>query len=150
MNQPETPIQCTIRTAIPDDAPHILRLTQQVGYYLTERQAWEWLAVRMHDRDTIVAVMTDGSIVGMVSVLDRFTLFIGRQVEILDLVVDEVWRGREIGTALLNAAETWARQRGVLKVRLRTDMIRSPLRRFLARHGYSGTFKTEFFFNKEL
>lgn len=52
------------------------------------------------------------------------------------LFVDRAWRGRGIGQALLQRAETWARDEGYRAVVLETQTNNTPALRFYQRHGY--------------
>ncbi|HEY3676065.1 MAG TPA: GNAT family N-acetyltransferase, partial [Candidatus Tumulicola sp.] len=53
------------------------------------------------------------------------------------LVVDESERGNGTGAALLQAAEAWARERGVRCIRVRSNVIRADAHRFYEREKYA-------------
>jgi ribosomal protein S18 acetylase RimI-like enzyme len=52
------------------------------------------------------------------------------------LVVDESCRGKGVGNDLMQAAETWARDRGVGSIVLHTRIDRADAQAFYARLGY--------------
>ena len=57
-------------------------------------------------------------------------------VEIGGLVVDERQRGRRIGERLVERVLTWARERGVQTVRVRSNVVRTDGHRFYLRLGF--------------
>lgn len=69
--------------------------------------------------------------------------------EILGLVVDAGKRGRGIGRALVAAAETWAAERGVDTMRLRSNVVRTEAHAFYRGLGYA-VIKTQHAFGKPL
>jgi GNAT superfamily N-acetyltransferase len=60
----------------------------------------------------------------------------GEFAEIAGLVIDLEHRGRGIGERLLRRAEAWARECGVDRVRVRTNVRREDAHRFYERLGY--------------
>ncbi|MCK4726727.1 MAG: GNAT family N-acetyltransferase, partial [Anaerolineales bacterium] len=69
--------------------------------------------------------------------------------EIGGLVVIEEWRASGVGRALLKTAETWARDRVVSGMRVRSNIIREGAQRFYEHLGYNNV-KTQKVFLKEL
>jgi GNAT superfamily N-acetyltransferase len=53
-----------------------------------------------------------------------------------DIRVAPEARGRGVGTALLRAAEAWARARGCRRMKVETQNINVPACRFYAKHGF--------------
>jgi len=50
--------------------------------------------------------------------------------------VDESCRSQGIGSALLRAAETWAREHGLTRMRVNSNVIRERAHRLYLREGY--------------
>ena len=73
----------------------------------------------------------------------------GEQAELVGLVVDEALRGRGIGAALVTAAEAWARERGLARLRVRSNVTREATHSFYRRLGYEEV-KRQVVFRKSL
>lgn len=54
----------------------------------------------------------------------------------LGMIVDEAWRGRGVGGALVEAAVDWSRRRGAHKLTLQVWPHNEPARRLYRRHGF--------------
>lgn len=65
------------------------------------------------------------------------TLLAEDRAEVSALIVDESSRSQGVGTALLRAAEEWAKSKNLLIVRVRTNVKREGAHRFYAREGYT-------------
>lgn len=141
-----------IRPAELMDAEALARLTGQLGYPVTVeevverlRQAQslpEWQAV-------LVAVLPDGRVVGWIQVYQVVFLGGAPFTEIGGLVVDETCRRMGIGRALMQKAEEWTLQHGMVDVSVRSNIIRDGAHAFYRRLGYR-LVKTQYTFHKEL
>lgn len=81
-----------------------------------------------------------GAVVGMCTVqLTASTARGGLSAGLEDVVVDRAWRGRGIGSALLAAAEDWARGRGAVRLALLADETNLPALDFYGRLGFTRT-----------
>lgn len=91
--------------------------------------------------DAFLAVAeADGRAVGMCSVQILVSTAEGGRVGLLeDLVVREEVRGRGIGTGLLQAAEGWARDRGLLRLQLLADRTNAPALGFYGARKWGST-----------
>ena len=127
-----------IRTARAEDAPAIARLAGQLGYPSTVRDIEQRLETVFEDKDNIVLVATkpEGGIAGWIHV--AVTVFIEEDTiaEIGGLVVDEGNRSAGIGQALLQAAEDWAKERGIRTLRVHSNVLRERAHVFYERHGF--------------
>jgi GNAT superfamily N-acetyltransferase len=87
--------------------------------------------------DQVLVATLAGEVVGSIS-LHALSLFhagggLGR---ITSLVVDERFRGRHIGSALIAAAQRWFDTAGCVKVEVTSSDHRSGAHRFYEGHGY--------------
>ena len=104
----------TIRPMTAADADAAARLATQLGYPSTAEDVLR----RFHamaavpESHVAVAVSDTGSVVGWIHVFGNRLLESEPDAEIGGLVVDESFRGRGAGTALVAAAEAWAHERG--------------------------------------
>ena len=139
-----------IRIADQNDAPSVAHLLGQLGYETAvdaARRRIEAL-VRSEDRALYLAEV-GGSLVGLIEVAVMQAIEHDPRAEIRALVVDESHRGQGLGAGLVEAAETWARDRGVGIIRVRSNIKRERTRLFYEKNGYRAT-KTSLVFDKEL
>jgi GNAT superfamily N-acetyltransferase len=140
----------TIRAARASDAGEIAHLTTQLGYELTEGDAADRLSrILIRDDHQFLVADVEGRAVGWVHVV--FAEYVDAEafVVIGGLVVDRNHRRLGIGRALMNRAETWARERGCSMVRLTSSATRNAAHRFYEDLGYVNI-KTQYSFIKPL
>ena len=80
-----------------------------------------------------------GKIHGLVHAYERPALEKAYEVVLQSLVVDRGARKRGIGTALMTAAEAWAKSRGITQIALHTRIDRDDTRSFYQHIGYNLT-----------
>jgi RimJ/RimL family protein N-acetyltransferase len=122
-------VSFTVRAASPADAGGLVELAREVG---AEPEGWlitdgEWRSsgeerrylrsLRRHTNAAVFVAETDGTIVGRLSVA-RDIHPASSHVADVGLMVAEGYRRRGAGTALMQAAEDWARATGVEKLEL--------------------------------
>jgi GNAT superfamily N-acetyltransferase len=91
-------------------------------------------AIAAEESTILVAESGDGELVGVVSAyLDLNSVRFGLRCWVEDLVVDPARRSEGIGTALLDAAKAWAKQKGATHLELDTALGRSDAQRFYER-----------------
>ncbi|HEY1250993.1 MAG TPA: GNAT family N-acetyltransferase [Thermoanaerobaculia bacterium] len=140
----------TIRLAAASDRDDLARLSTQLGYPLTPGEASARLSeLSGHPDHALLVAESDGRLAGWLQVSLPRIFESSRQAEIAGLVVDEDARGRGIGPALLRAAERWARERGCVVLRVRSNVIRERAHGFYRREGF-GEIKTQRVFEKPL
>jgi N-acetylglutamate synthase-like GNAT family acetyltransferase len=127
-----------LRRAVPKDAAAIARLVNQLEYEgdrsaVARRLAA--LAAAPHQR-LIVAAGPDG-VAGLVHVKAEPSLLADRTAQIVALVVEENWRSRGVGRALLEEAEAWAAARGCERVQLYSNAKRVRAHRFYFANGFA-------------
>lgn len=143
-------VPMTIRTARASDAGEIAHLTTQLGYDLTEGDAADRLSrILVRDDHRFLVADVDGRAVGWVHVV--FAEYVDAEAFVMigGLVVDRNHRRLGIGRALMNRAETWARERGCSMVRLTSSATRHAAHRFYEDLGYAHI-KTQYSFIKPL
>ena len=137
----------TIRPAQPEDAATLVALGATVG---REPEAWllnsdGWRSVgeerryirarKRHPDAAVYVADDDGAVVGRLSVA-RDPHSASRHVADLGIMVAATHRRRGIGSALLAAAERWARQAGVTKLELHVLPHNAPAIGLYGKHGY--------------
>jgi aminoglycoside 6'-N-acetyltransferase len=146
----------TVRSATPDDEPAMVEIQQSSAVHHATIDPDRWQAPSMEaaarsrrrwhligPRDEgIVAVADDGSVIGMVELWrkrprDPDSARIPRIHVDLGLAVAPAWRGRGVGTALMRAAEAWARAHGAERMALDLDAANEGALRLYERLGYT-------------
>lgn len=105
--------------------------------------------LRSDEHAVFVARLPDGAVIGWIHVFLALRIESARFAELGGFVVSGPHRRRGIGRLLLTAAETWARERGVGKLRVRTRADRADAKRFYERSGFRQT-KEQRVFDKTL
>lgn len=130
------------------DATALADLTTQLGYPASPVETVERLAELGDSESVILVAEYRERVVGWVHVR-RVVLLTGPHAEIDGLVVDEAYRGRGIGEALLARAEEWAAERGETRIHVRSNVIRERAHGFYERLGYERV-KTSYTFAKSI
>lgn len=120
------------------DESIIADLAEQLGYPCSLHEIRERMDQIMQDEDqaVLVAESADTNVVGWVHIFKAQRLIVEPFVEIGGLIVAEGQRGSGVGKVLLEAAEDWARDRGVSGMRVRSNVIREEAHHFYERLGY--------------
>jgi GNAT superfamily N-acetyltransferase len=133
--------QPTIREATLADAAAIAGLITQLGYPATPAAMHGRLEALLADPDyrTWVAEAA-GQVVGVAGAgVGLQYAGDGIRGQLLALVVDELWRRRGIGAALVATVERWLRERGADAVVVNSRHSRLDAHRFYKQLGYQDT-----------
>ncbi|HYY34727.1 MAG TPA: GNAT family N-acetyltransferase [Gaiellaceae bacterium] len=137
----------TIRAAEPGDAARLVELAREVG---SEEEGWlitggDWRSVgeerrylrslRRHPHAAVFVAESNGSIVGRLSVA-RDPHPASEHVADLGLMVARDHRRHGAGTALMAAAEEWARASGIRKLELHVFPHNGPAIALYEQLGY--------------
>ncbi len=131
----------TIRKASLDDSSEIARLMTQLGYPTSIVEMHERLVVILSHPDySTFVVESSGTIVGMVGACVGYSYETnGPYGRIAALIVDESWRSRGIGAALVKEVERWLGERGADAIVVNSRQHRHEAHRFYKRLGYEET-----------
>ena len=130
-----------LRQACDEDAAALAGLMSQLGYPTTPADMAERLTaiLAQPDYQTVVAEVSS-QVVGMVGVrCSSYYERNGRYGQLVALVVDEAWRGQQIGSALVAEAERWLRGQDIKAVLVNSGMAREEAHRFYRQQGYRAT-----------
>lgn len=141
----------TIRSATVDDASALAALCIQANHLVQPEEVAERLQLIVRDGAgmVLVAVVEEARVVGLLHIAPHYSLGTPPQADILGLLVDQRSRGARIGTALLGAAEMWARERRLRLMQVRSELVREDADRFYHGRGYS-RLREQQLFRKEL
>ena len=134
------PAGVNVRRARPGDASHVFALVEQLGYTPDHRGFDETFAQVVRHPEAAVYVAVEGlRVIGYLSMSQRPQIRLGhRAANIDELAVEESRRGDGIGTALLDAAISYARGLGCKRVDLTTSRTRQSYERgFYVAHGFT-------------
>jgi GNAT superfamily N-acetyltransferase len=141
--------ESAIRPLCADDASEIARLSGELGYPSTPDQVAARMAAIAKYQGTAFVADAGSHLEGFVHVEVRAHLESDLFAEISGLVVDARARSRGVGARLVARAETWAREQGMVLMRVRSNMLREHAHRFYDREVY-GREKTSVVFTKSL
>jgi GNAT superfamily N-acetyltransferase len=129
-----------IRPATRADAAAIAALSSELGYPTTAEEMAPRLASLLDVRDQAVLVAeVDRRVIAWIQISFVATVESGSFAEIRGLVVTAAQRSRGVGARLVAAAEEWARERGLARIRVRSNVTRERTHRFYERLGYVTT-----------
>jgi ribosomal protein S18 acetylase RimI-like enzyme len=149
------PVPARVRAATPDDAARIADIYLAMARQHAALDAAEYRVPRHEavvtrfrgellaadEADLHLVAEVDGLVVGS---LDAFmrplpsegSMRMRRRSALIGIAVDEGWRGRGIGTALMHAAEAWALDRELDALELDVAGPNGAARRLYERLGY--------------
>jgi GNAT superfamily N-acetyltransferase len=130
-----------VREASEHDADALARLCTQLGYPASAADMPERLERLQTDPNARALVAVDsGNVVGLATVHVRDVINHAVPIAQLTLlVVDNRARGRGVGRALVERAESWARERGARRMAVTTALDRAGAHAFYERIGYTHT-----------
>ena len=128
----------TCRLMREGDAERVAALSGELGYPSTAAQILARKAEldRVGKSAVFVADSPDAGVIGWVIVCEMGSLELDPNAEVKGLVVGEAARGRGVGALLMDAAEAWARERGLAEMVVRSNVIRERAHAFYKRIGY--------------
>jgi len=144
----------TIRPAMPEDEPAMIEIqhSSAIHHATIDPDRWRMQSLeegarsrrhwnRAQPRSEGLVAVADGNVVGMIELWlkrprDREGARMARIKVDLGLAVSPDWRGRGIGTALMRAAEDWARAQGAERMVLDLDANNAGAQRLYERLGY--------------
>jgi len=129
----------TIRPAAITDHNAIYHLNKiGLGYdYPLEKTQQRLTEILQKPHVKFLVAEIDGAFAGYIHAADYDTTSSDPMVNVIALVVDDAFRGKGVGRALLTAAENWAREIGAVGVRLVSSEYRHGAHRFYENCGYT-------------
>ena len=142
-----------LRLAEPRDADSLAELATELGYPSTADQIADRMrllrATRELHHEIYVAEEPEGVAVGWLHLYVAYHLETDPFAEIGGLVVADGRRGAGVGAALVAEAERWAREHGLDRLRVRSNVVRERAHRFYERVGFA-RLKSQVVFEKRL
>ena len=139
-----------MRQLTTDDAEEAAELSGQLGYSANEIVMRQRLESISDDPDRVaLGAVLDGLLVGWIDASVERHLQSDDVVDIGGLVVRDGTRGLGIGRLLCAEIEQWTRNKGIGRVRVRSQIKRENAHRFYERDGYEQV-KTSLVFEKSV
>jgi GNAT superfamily N-acetyltransferase len=143
-------LSAPIRRAHVEDAAEVARLSGELGYPVSSADVALRLAELLrNERHHILVAADGGRLLAWLHVEHRLSLEGGDRAELVGLVVDAQARRRGIGRALVGAAESWGRARGLPSLLVRSNVARERSHPFYESLGYSRS-KTQHVYTRKL
>lgn len=140
-----------IRPAMIKDIPAMCRIFQNdLGYAEgTQELVEEKFSKLNQEREAVFVAVADTAVVGVIHVEKYDVLYFPTMANILGLAVASDFRRQGIGKALLARAEQWAKENGIVQMRLNSGGTRKEAHEFYRALGYNDE-KTQLRFVKVL
>jgi GNAT superfamily N-acetyltransferase len=139
-----------IRPIREDDVPAVAPLCMQLGYPANaEAVLARMRQIAADPSHSVLVACLEGVVVGWIDLSIEYHLQSEPVALIGGLVVGEAARSQGIGRQLCLAAEHWARDHGMARIRVRSNAIRERAHAFYLRDGYARV-KTSAVFEKTL
>ncbi len=128
-----------ILPAAMSQAPEIARLCTELGYPSTTAEVKQRLEQILRNPSHTAFAATDPSeiVLGWVHLYEVYLLMVGRFAEVGGLIVSKSNQGQGVGSRLMEQAETWALERGISRICLRSNIQREDAHHFYQSRGYS-------------
>ena len=133
----------TIRLAAAEDVERMMPLVRE--FYVYERlkldeARYRELALQLIENDglgRLLVIELDGELIGYAVIGFGFSLEFGGRDALLDeFYLRGAFRGRGIGSALLQSVEELCRAKGILAIHLEADYVNARVHEFYKRVGY--------------
>jgi N-acetylglutamate synthase-like GNAT family acetyltransferase len=140
-----------IRIAELRDSQGIARLCNVLGYLTSADEiATRLSSLLISERHlVVVAVGENAHVSGWIAADLRLILESGERAEIVGLIVDPKVRGDGIGKSLVDRVEKWARESGVSKIVVRSNIARTESHSFFQNANYVHS-KTQHVYLKDM
>ena len=131
-------MQIAIRKASSEDATGIKLLSGQLGYTPDILQTALYIdAINERNDDVIYVAVVKNNVVGWVHTFTTIRLESGLWAEIGGLVVDEDHRSLGIGKLLVDKSKAWCSLKGILVLRVRSNIKRVEAHQFYEKLGFT-------------
>lgn len=122
-----------------ENAEEISELTRELGYVANEAMTKEWLSYLLESENhhVLVALNASKNVAGWLVIEKRISLETGLKSEITGLVVGKKYRRLGLGKKLVSTALNWAKNLGLKKVVVRSNIQREESHEFYRNIGFS-------------
>jgi ribosomal protein S18 acetylase RimI-like enzyme len=137
----------TIRKAALADIPAMVELLRQLfaieedfTFNAANHQKGLHLLINSHNRGIALVAEKNGLVIGMVTGQTNISTVEGTLALTLeDMVIDEMHRGKSVGTNLMNCVMEWAKIQGIPRMQLLADKTNESALAFYKKLGWKPT-----------
>ena len=124
-------MQIVLRKMQTDDAAAVNLLSKQLGYSLTVLQTEKQIRTILSRKDhALLVALSEMNIIGWIHAFQSHFIESTSFVEIGGIVVDENYRGKGVGKALVQQIIDWTLEQKYFKLRVRTQHKRLDAQQF--------------------
>jgi N-acetylglutamate synthase-like GNAT family acetyltransferase len=128
--------EISLRRATPNDAVAIADLAVQLGYPVSSDEMMARLSKLPAETECVMVGSVDGEVKAWMQIGVAMSIESEPFAEIRGLVVDEKLRASGLGSRLVDYAKTWAQNKNVSNLRVRSNMVRTATHAFYERRGF--------------
>lgn len=136
MESGKAELTVTVRMGRFDDVEHEAALHHDVDWCFDERSTLAEYHDDAYEPSSVLVAEVDGAMVGKMELFMAWKSTFGRFALIRRFVVADGWRGRGVGTALLNAAVERANAENCAFLELTVDVTNPEAHAFYKREGF--------------
>lgn len=126
-----------IRPIRETDATSVCHLSAQLGYSISIEDTLTNIKLVRKQKDHIAfAAVENNIVIGWVHAFKTITIESLPFVELAGLVVDETYRGKGIGKALVHSIKAWSTGQNIFTLRVRSNVKRNEAHRFYLSKGF--------------
>ena len=127
-----------VRNISPEDAAHVKRLSEQLGYSISlEETSANIKEVMILKNHVAFVAIANHEIIGWVHAFKTTTIESLPFIEMAGLVVDDRHRSKGIGKLLTDQIKQWCIQQNVPLLRVRSNVIRKEAHKFYLNNGFT-------------
>lgn len=132
-----------------EDCREFIKLSQQLGYELTEHMFKErYNKISQDDNHIVYVVESSKRIIGWVHVVAENLMISDLRANIFGIVVNKEHRGNGTGRMLMRAAEKWAHSKGCKGIIVKSGGTRKGAHKFYESIGYDNIKFQEIFYRE--
>jgi GNAT superfamily N-acetyltransferase len=129
-----------IRAMQREDSVIVNALSAQLGYVCTVEETLERV-IYLHksEHDYLLVALWGNEVAGWIHAFKTTRIEAGNYTEIAALIIDEKYRGKQIGEQLVNAIKQWSQDQGYRKLVVRSNVLRNRAHHFYLTCGFTET-----------
>lgn len=131
-------MEIILRKMNADDADAVMRLSKQLGYAISAVETKENIhLISCNETSEAFVAVHEKDVVGWISVASVYSLTSPLISEIRGLIVDEKYRGNNIGKMLVDKTKEWCALNNCKRLRLRCNTTRKETHNFYLHLGFT-------------
>lgn len=130
-------MEILLRNISPNDAEPVAVLSAQLGYDLSIKETTNNIMAILESPDNCAfTAVSEGKTIGWIHAFKTVRIESPSFIEIGGMVVDEAYRGKGVGKALVNKVKEWCVKQNNSNLRVRCNTKRFETHKFYTRIGF--------------